>query len=222
MAERSAGRAAVLAAAGVLVGIAAIVLVMQAGSSDEDSTQTSSTTTSAASIAPTDGSAPGGASSECESVHSGHQMKMWNPTMADEMVDSDCGWPYPPFELEDEPGEDVPGLDAAFEARHYSELWQVISAARFGTCSVATNVNGGAPGALFEFTYELGPPGCPDAVPDGALVVAEYGTEAQRDAAATAEGDGMSLVLGRWHILLTGRAEQLEPALVAIGGQRAD
>lgn len=148
-------------------------------------------------------------------------MKMWNPTMADEMVDAECGWPYPPFELEPVEGKDDPALDAAFEARRYSELWQVITAARFGTCAVATDVTGGGPGALFEFTYRLGPAGCPGAQPDGELVVAEYGTEAQRDAAAVAAGDGTSLVLGRWNISLTGRAEQLEPALVALGAQRA-
>ncbi len=204
---------------GVLVGLVAVVMVLRAGSDDrdvaDDSTSTQLTTTVAS---PVDGSEAVGA---CENVHAGHQMKMWNPTMADEMVDADCGWPYPPFELEPAEGEDDASLDAAFEPRRYSEIWQVITAARLGTCAVATDLNGGGPGALFEFTYSVGPAGCPEARPDGELVVAEYGTEAQRDAAANEAGDGISMVLGRWNVRLTGRAEQLESALVEIGAQRA-
>ncbi len=213
-----------LVTVGVLVGIVAIVVVVRGGSSgEEDVSRSGSVTSSAPSDATTTTTtttATGGGGG-CDDVHAGHQMKMWNPAMADEMVDADCGWPYPPFELEDAAGVDSVDLDALFEPRRYAELWQLISAGGFGTCAVATDLNGGEPGALFEFTYKIGPPGCPGAAPTGELIVAEYGTEAQRDAAALVAGDGPSWVLGRWNIRLSGDADQLEPALVAVGAQRA-
>ena len=218
--ERRAARTAVVVAVGVLVGAIAIVLVVRGGSSGDGEASLPGPSSSSVPSGPTTTAASAGGAG-CDGVHAGHQMKMWNPTMADEMVDAGCGWPYPPFQLEEAAGADSPDLDAPFEPTHYAELWQRISGSGFGTCAVATDLEGGEPGALFEFTYRIGPPGCPGAAPTGELIVAEYGTEAQRDAAAVVAGDGSSFVLGRWNLRLSGDADQLEPALVAMGAQRA-
>lgn len=169
-----------------------------------------------------DGITPG----ECADVHeghAGHQAMMWTAQMADEMTDAGCGWPYEPFLVTLDGGEDDPELDSPFEPRRYAEVWEAITAARLGLCSVATSIEAQDEGRAFGFTYQVGEPGCPGAVPTGSVRVGEYGTEAQRDAAAhTAARDADAervYVLGRWVIELRGDAARLASTVADMGGQ---
>ncbi len=169
-----------------------------------------------------DGITPG----ECADVHeghAGHQAMMWTAQMADEMTEAGCGWPYEPFLIDLDGGEDDAALDAPFEPRRYDELWAAITAADLGLCSVATVVEAQETGRAFGFTYQVGEPGCPGAVPTGSIAVGEYGTEAQRDAAAHAaarDADAERVyVLGRWVLELRGDGARVEPLVADMGGQ---
>ena len=197
------------------------MLAAGCGSSDGDADATS--TTAADGTEQPGGAAqePGVPAGDCADVHAGHSAMMWNPTMADEMLDADCGWPYEPFLVDLEGGTDDPDLTAPFEATRYSELWSAISSSGIGVCSVGTELEGDGVGRAFGFTYRVAPPGCPDASPKGAVHVAEFGTEAQRDlAAVTAAADGSeTFVLGRWVITLEGDTGTLEAALGDLGAQ---
>ena len=200
---------------------ALVVLAASCGGSDDDADATS--TTAADRTEQPDGSAQGSGvpSGDCANVHAGHSAMMWNPTMADEMLDADCGWPYEPFLVDLDGGEDDPALTAPFEATRYSELWTAISSSGIGVCSVGTELEGDGVGRAFGFTYRVAPPGCPDAKPTGAVHVAEFGTEAQRDLAAhDAAADGTeTYVLGRWVISLDGDTGTLDTALDELGAQ---
>ena len=200
---------------------ALVVLAASCGGSDGDADATP--TTGAGGTEQPDGSAqePSTASGDCADVHAGHSAMMWNPTMADEMLDADCGWPYEPFLVDLDGGTDDPELTAPFEATRYSELWSAISSSGIGVCSVGTELEGDGVGRAFGFTYRVAPPGCPDASPTGAVHVAEFGTEAQRDlAAVTAAADGAeTFVLGRWVITLEGDTGTLGTELGDLGAQ---
>jgi hypothetical protein len=183
-------------AALAVVGIAllAVVLVSVLGGDDGDGSAETTVPTPGASLSP-----------ECEQIHEGHNVMSWNPTMADEMAG--CAWPYDPFLSTLEGGEADPALDeAAFESHLYQEVWDVIGAADLGICSVGTLPDQPEAGFAFGFAYEVAAPGCPDATPTGSVVVREYSTRDQRDAAAhglAAEGSP-TFVLGRWVVVVEG------------------
>lgn len=160
-------------------------------------------------------------SAACTEVHSGHSAMMWNPTMADEMLDADCGWPYEPFLVDLDGGTDDEALTAPFQATRYDELWSIISASGVGVCSVGTELDGTEQGRAFGFTYLLGAPGCPGARSTGALHVGEFGTEAQRDSAAHSSADhgDETFVLGRWVVTLEGDTADVANGLLELGGQ---
>lgn len=163
-------------------------------------------------------------SGPCGDAHEGHATAMWDPTMADEMTDAGCPWPYEPFvpESVDTGGEGsaAPALDAPFEAHHYADVWTAISDSEVGVCQVAARTDGSVPGRSFGFAYEIAPNGCPDGVAVGVIVVDEFATQADRDAAARVTADQWpALVLGRWVIGLEGDAEAVRPALEDLGAQ---
>jgi hypothetical protein len=196
----------------VAVALLAVVLVSVLGGDDDDDVGTEGP-------AP----APGATlSPECQQIHSGHNTMSWNPTMADEMVD--CAWPYDPFTSTLEGGEPDPALDGvAFEPRRYQEIWDLVGGADLGICSVATLPDQPEAGFAFGFSYDFAAPGCPEATPTGHVVVREYATRDQRDAAAHAlstEG-APALVLGRWVVVVEAAdlpiAATLSTALTDLG-----
>lgn len=164
-----------------------------------------------------------GLSGACAEAHEGHATSMWDPTMADEMVDAGCPWPYEPFVPEEAEGDapaDDPSLDAPFEAHRYAEVWTAISSTDVGVCRIAARTDDAVPDRAFGFAYEVGPGGCPDGRPTGAVVVDEFATEGGRDAAARRAADaGPALVLGRWAISLEGDADAVGPELEALGAR---
>lgn len=163
---------------------------------------------------PTDATtAPVGAPAPCDSTHAGHNVMRWNATMADEMVTAGCGWPYEPFTVPLEGGEEDPALDAPFEARLYSEIWDAIGQVDVGVCAVsALPEEPGEGGFVFGFDYGIAEPGCAnDAIAH--VVVKEYGTRAQRDAAAHASDEAATYVLGRWVVTVFGEEQSMTDAL---------
>ena len=218
----------------LLLALVALVVTASACGDDPDPVaepDAPATSAAAQGSAPTDDSDPasgagaGDQSAECANVHAGHSAMMWNPVMADEMLDAECGWPYEPFLVELDGGSDDPDIDVEFAPSRYGDLWDAISE-QVGVCSTGTDLDGtdlpdeALVGRAFGFDYQLGPPGCPGARPTAALTVSEYGTEAQRDAAANAlasSGDLEVLVLGRWVLTLDGDAPGVAPALERLG-----
>lgn len=164
-----------------------------------------------------------GLSGECATTHAGHHIMAWDSTMADEMVELDCPWPYEPFLVSTEGGEEDPALEAPFEPHRYQELSDVVGQADLGICTLASVADEPGDGFVFGFRYESSEPGCPTATSTVDLVAREYVTKAHRDAAAHAVEDGSSLVLGRWVLQVVGddaaQRETLVAALVAEGAE---
>ena len=159
----------------------------------------------------------------CHSLHEGHGAMPWTPTSADEMVEAACGWPYEPYLISTEGGQEDPGIDVVFEPRRYQELSDAISETGLGFCSVNTLPEEAGDGFVFGFRYEAAEPGCPDFTPTLELTAREYVTRARRDEAANALEDPEAIVLGRWVLELGGtdeaRLDELSDVLIELGGQ---
>lgn len=157
----------------------------------------------------------------CAELHAGHDLMGWNPTQADEMLDGDCGWPYPPYEVSASGGEADPALDAPFEPRPYAELWDAMNAAELGVCTVASLPDEPGDGFVFGFRYEGSEPGCATGSGTIDLVAREHVTRAQRDTAAHAIDDGSAFVLGRWSLQVVSEdqteADRLTAQLTELG-----
>lgn len=194
--------AAVVAVVVVVVVGLAVVVVANGGDDDEPADEVAENPF---------GHGAESMSGGCADVHSAHNVMMWDSSMADEMVDADCGWPYEPFMVSTEGGEVDPAFDAApFEPRKYADLWNFLSAEVGATCTIAP-IAEDVEGLVFGFRYDLATEGCTE-VGEGDVVVAarEFSARGLRDAAANdAEGDAV-LVLGRWTITVDG-----PPAVVA-------
>jgi hypothetical protein len=213
--DDAAGRpnVAVIAALAVIgIALLAVVLVSVLGGDDDGET-------SAGDTIPTPGAS---LSPECQQIHEGHNVMSWNPTMADEMAE--CAWPYDPFLSTLEGGEADPAFDdVAFESHLYQEVWDLVGAADLGICSVATLPDQPEAGFAFGFSYDFAAPGCPEATPTGSVVVREYSTRDQRDAAghALATEGFPTFVLGRWVVVVEaedfGPAATLSTALTDLG-----
>ncbi len=162
----------------------------------------------------------------CSAAHAAHNVAMWDPAMADEMLDAGCPWPYEPFVTAIEGGQENPSLAATFEARRYSELWDALQEAGFGVCAVAALPEPPAEGFAFGFRYEVRPDGCEGGEQVADLVVREHVTRAWRDARAAELGaEGPVLVLGRWTLTAEDATEfaanRLFETLVALGAVTA-
>ncbi len=159
----------------------------------------------------------------CGEAHAGHNAAMWDPTSADEMLDAECPWPYPPFETAVEGGTENPNLGAVFEARRYSDLWDALQEAKIGVCTIAPLADASADGFTFGFRYTAQAGGCSAGGDTVDLVVREYVTRAWRDssAATLAATNAPVVVLGRWVVFVEGDDEfttnRLFEVLVGLG-----
>lgn len=161
-------------------------------------------------------------SSECAALHSGHNAMSWDPVMADEMVENGCGWPYEPFLVSAEGGQEDAALDGApFGARLYAEMWELLARSSVGVCSVGALPDPSDQGFVFGFRYQIAQPGCPGAEPTLDLVVREYASRAQRDAAFEELSEEAPFVLGRWVLTLGdgggAMADRVTAGLVDLG-----
>lgn len=195
----------------VVLVAAVVVIATLLDSEDDGETAASTEVTTAEAV------------DECANVHAGHGIAMWNATMADEMTAAGCPWPYDPFLVPTEGGQEDASFTAPFEARLYDELSQMYAGLGLGVCQVATLPDESVDGFTFGFRYAVGPPGCPDMEGDVALTVREYVTRPWRDAAANASTATRTLILGRWVIGVEGddpaMLEQVVEGLVGLGGQ---
>lgn len=161
-----------------------------------------------------------GAGEACDSIGVHSQMAMWNPSLADEMVDLECPWPWAP-ELQDlSGGAEDSSIEAAFEPARYADAFAVVDEERFGTCEVRAVAQADATGLVFGFDVGLRAETCADGGrPNVMLSLHEYATRAWRDAAANATPG--SMVLGRWTVQVTGddtaSVDRLTAALQAAG-----
>jgi hypothetical protein len=155
---------------------------------------------------------------ECQNLHAGHGIAMWNSAMADEMTTAGCTFPYAPFDPPLAGGQEDPTIAAPFEPRLYDELWQVFSGLGLGVCQVATLAEESVDGYAFGFRYAVGPAGCPDLDGDAAVVAREYVTRAHRDAHADAAASPTTLVLGRWVLQVEGAPGQVAELMAGLRG----
>lgn len=204
---------------GVVVGIAVVgaaVWFVASGDSSDDA-------------GGGDGAVPGGSGSldpACESLHEGHAAMAWNPTSADEMVESDCGWPYEPYLVSVDGGQEDPGIAAEFEPRLYQEVSETIGEIGLGLCGVNALPEDPGDGFVFGFRYDAAEPGCPDFTPTAELTAREYVTRAHRDAAANDAEGAETIVLGRWVLEVEGtdqdQVDELTAELIDLGGWSMD
>lgn len=133
-------------------------------------------------------------------------MMMFDPTAADGLLDSGCTWPYD-ASIAVEGGAENPSISASFEPRRYAEIFEVLTAERFGMCSVGRLPDDTVDGFVFGFAVALQPGGCADNRATVRLEIREYATRAWRDTAASAVDRSATphvLVLGRWVIGISG------------------
>lgn len=205
----------------LVVAVGAVALL----SGDDDSPSGSADPASSAPGGVGDESTAEPLGAECQNLHAGHGIAMWNSAMADEMTAAGCPFPYAPFDPPMEGGEEDPTIAAPFEPRLYDDLWQVYSELGLGVCQVATLDEESVDGFAFGFRYAVGPPGCPDLDGEAAVVAREYVTRAHRDAHANAAASPETLVLGRWVLQVEGtpeRVSELIAGLEGIGAARVD
>lgn len=141
---------------------------------------------------------------DAEAYH--RTMMMFNPTAADELLDSGCPWPYDAT-IELAGGAEDPSIAAAFEPHRYAQIFEIITRERFGMCTVAPLADERVEGFVFGFGVALNPAGCAENEATVRVDIREYATRAWRDSAAnaaTAEGVPHVVVVGRWVISVTG------------------
>lgn len=219
---------------GVLVAATLGVVAITAGDGDD----AAATTTvdhaghTGASTVPGDTAAPGASDAGTHDDHAGSVlpgcdpaelhavMMMFTPVAADELLDGPCPWPYDAA-ISLVGGEEDPSIAAEYEPRRYAEVFDVLTAERYGMCSVSLLPDPTVDGLVFGFGADLHPGGCADGTVTVELDIREYATRAFRDSAAHALAGERTLVLGRWVITIAGTdtdgADRLAELLVPLG-----
>lgn len=139
----------------------------------------------------------------CDAGELHHAMKMFDPTVADDLLDSGCPWPYE-ASIVIEGGREDPSIAAPFEPRRYAEVFEVVAAERFGMCAVSTLPDERVDGFVSGFGLALRPGGCAEGGATVQVDLREYATRAWRDVAAGAAEGSHVMVLGRWVVTIGG------------------
>ena len=140
-------------------------------------------------------------------------MMMFDPFVADGLLESGCAWPYS-ADIVIAGGIEDPSIAAVFEPRRYAEVFDLLAVDRLGMCSVSRLPDPAVDGFVFGFRTQLHPESCAGGVASVQLDVREYATRAWRDTAAhAAAGDGSVAVLGRWVITTSGDDSSASAAL---------
>jgi hypothetical protein len=164
----------------------------------------------------------------CDAEEYHHTMMMFDPLVADGLLESGCTWPYDAT-IAVGGGEEDPSIGAEFEPRRYAEIFDTIAEGQYGMCAVASLADERANGFVFGFRVPLNPAGCADGVSTFDVVIREYVTRAWRDTAASAAsaevvgaGTGNAVVLGRWVVSLIGddaaAVDDFAARLIDLGG----
>ena len=164
------------------------------------------------------------AGQECDDIGVHSQMAMWNPTLADEMLETGCPWPWDPAFQDISGGTEDDAIDAPFEPRRYSDAFEVVDAQRFGTCQVAASPADVETGLVFGFDISMHAESCADVLPNVSLKLHEYASRGFRDAAANDTPGAM--VLGRWVVQVRGddtaSVQRLTEAMEGLGAVPVD
>lgn len=204
----------VVGAVGGVIAIALVVAITQAG----DDRSVTGTTVSAATelpddqppssvtFAPDDVHASLPTDPGCDQLYFHSAMAMWNPVLADELLDYECPFPFEPDQVSMEGGTEDPSIAADYEPRRYQEIFDIVAAEQFGMCSVARLGEPSVRGFVYGFGTKLRAESCANNDPNVEVIVREYATRAHRDEAANSSVDtpDRTLVLGRWTITLIG------------------
>jgi hypothetical protein len=180
--------------------VAAVVAVLGTGCSGDDGRSTAGTGH------PMDHAGAASDDGACSDFYNASFMH-WNPSYADQLATMGCPWPYPPGSVPTGGGQVDPSLDAAaFEPSAYQDVWDALTAARFGVCAVERIPPADVEGFVYGFRFQTRSGGCAGGEPDSSLALFEMATRAQRDAAAHASSAPEALVLGRWVVEADGAA----------------
>jgi hypothetical protein len=211
----------------VIVGLGAVAF---AGSADNPESTTTSSTTSTAPDSSTvtflgeEAHADLPPEPGCDQLYFHSTMAMFNPTLADEMLDYDCPFPFDPDSVSMEGGEEDPSIEAPYEARRYQELFDVLAERPYGICAVGRVNEPSVEGFVYGFTISAKADSCAASDPDLGIAIREYASRAHRDAAANerASGTDAVLVLGRFVITISASPENVEELRTAIAEIGAD
>lgn len=160
----------------------------------------------------------------CDQVAFHSTMAMFDPSLADELVELGCPFPYEPTTISMEGGVEDPTIAAPFEPRRYLEVFEILDRLRFGVCTVGRLNEPSVRGFVYGFTAALQPQSCADSDPSVAVVIREYASRAHRDEAANTERPQRTLVLGRFIITIAASADDedlIAEALRAVGAAEA-
>jgi hypothetical protein len=161
----------------------------------------------------------------CDQQQMHASMMMFNPVVADELLTGTCPWPYDAT-IVVAGGVEDPSIAAPFEARTYQEVFDLLTAEKFGTCNVSRLAEPMTNGFVFGFEIGTYPGGCAGGEATVHITLREYASRAWRDVAAgdTIHTEGTpstAVVLGRWVITLEGSdapaIERLASELVGMG-----
>jgi hypothetical protein len=229
---RRSGVVATLAAVIVCLVVASVLFVLAVRSGDDepsDGAQSAQSTAEGGEHQDHDlGDELGAVLAGCDAEQLHNTMMMFDPFVADQLAESGCTWPYDAG-IDTAGGVEDPSINAAFEARRYSEVFDLIAAEGFGMCSVANlapvaGIDTPETGFVFGFSVAMQADGCVDGVPTVTVDIREYSTRPWRDSAANHTGSSTqpAVVLGRWVITIGGpdttAAARFRRALIGLGG----
>jgi hypothetical protein len=142
----------------------------------------------------------------CDQLNFHASMAMWNPALADELLDYSCPFPYEPDLVSMDGGSEDSSLSAAYEPRRYQEIYDIIASEMIGICAITRVGEPSVGGFVYGFNNTLRAETCAKNDPNIELATREYASRAHRDEAAhrLAESVGRVLVLGRWVVSLDG------------------
>ncbi len=211
----------------VAIGIVAVVVsVVRAGYDDSvpDPPVPSSSDGAPVTFAPDGAHADLPPEPGCDQLFFHARMAMFNPELADQLLDNDCPYPFDPDAISMEGGEEDPSLAAPYEPRRYLELFDVLTAERIGLCSVTRLAEESVRGFVYGFGVTAHADSCAASNANLEIAIREYAERAHRDAAANAAKEQIVQVLGRFTVAIDGDdaavVERLAAAFESIGAER--
>lgn len=162
----------------------------------------------------------------CDQLFVHSAMAMWNPSLADELLDYGCPFPFDPSSISMEGGAEDRSIQAPFEPTKYQDIFDVIASEQFGVCAVGRLPEESVAGFVYGFNVLVRAQTCADGDPNVAVTIREYASRAHRDAAANSATGRVVHVLGRFVVSIDGADEagvnRLDTAIQTLGADRID